>query len=100
MPPRTSAKTRSGDASASRARKPAMKRGGKSGGGGGRKGGPARGAPGLAKAKIPKGKAAAHHQQSFYDVDDEDEDFAGRAAAMDDEFGDVKGQYDDRVLRR
>ena len=95
MPPRTSAKTRSGDASASRARKPAMKRGGKSGGGGGRKGGPARGAPGLAKAKIPKGKAAAHHQQSFYDVDDEDEDFAGRAAAMDDEFGDVKGQYDD-----
>ena len=95
MPPRTSAKTRSGDASASRARKPAMKRGGKSGGGGGRKGGPARGAPGLAKAKIPKGKAAAHHQQSFYDVDDEDEDFMGRAAAMDDEFGDVKGQYDD-----
>jgi hypothetical protein len=32
-------------------------------------------------AKVAKGKNAAHHQQSFYDVDEDDDDFAGRGAA-------------------
>ena len=90
-----------------RERKPAMKRGGQSAvkrtGGGGGGGGGARGrggapggggrAGGLAKGT--KGKNAAHRQQSFYEVDDEDEDFAGRGAAMDEEYGDAKGKFED-----
>ena len=73
MPPRKPAK------GAARERKPAMKRGGRvaskapgaggapAGGGGGRTKKARAGA--LRKAKIPKGDAAAHKQQSYYDVD-------------------------------
>jgi hypothetical protein len=79
-----------------RERKPAMKRGGKGGGGGGGGGssgggeGGGRGGGGLSAAKVAKGKNAAHHQQSYYDVDEEADDFAGRGAAMADEFRDAK----------
>jgi hypothetical protein len=99
MPPRKPAK------GAARERKPAMKRGGRvaskapgaggapAGGGGGRTKKAKAGA--LRKAKIPKGDAAAHKQQSYYDVDDEDEDYAGRTKAEDDAFGEGKTEFED-----
>jgi U3 small nucleolar RNA-associated protein 14 len=99
MPPRKPAK------GAARERKPAMKRGGRgaskapgaggapSGGGGGRPKKASAGA--LRKAKIPKGDAAAHKQQSYYDVDSDDEDYAGRTKAEDEEFGEQKTEFED-----
>ena len=99
MPPRKPAK------GAARERKPAMKRGGRgaskapgaggapSGGGGGRPKKASAGA--LRKAKIPKGDAAAHKQQSYYDVDSDDEDYAGRTKAEDEEFGEKKTEFED-----
>jgi hypothetical protein len=99
MPPRKPAK------GVARERKPAMKRGGRvaskapgaggapAGGGGGRTKKAKAGA--LRKAKIPKGDAAAHKQQSYYDVDDEDEDYAGRTKAEDDAFGEGKTEFED-----
>ena len=99
MPPRKPAK------GAARERKPAMKRGGRvaskapgaggapAGGGGGRTKKAKAGA--LRKAKIPKGDAAAHKQQSYYDVDGEDEDYAGRTKAEDDAFGEGKTEFED-----
>ena len=99
MPPRKPAK------GAARERKPAMKRGGRvaskapgaggapAGGGGGRTKKAKAGA--LRKAKIPKGDAAAHKQQSYYDVDCEDEDYAGRTKAEDDAFGEGKTEFED-----
>ena len=99
MPPRKPAK------GAARERKPAMKRGGRgaskapgaggapSAGGGGR---PKKASAGeLRKAKIPKGDAAAHKQQSYYDVDSDDEDYAGRTKAEDEEFGEQKTEFED-----
>ena len=97
MPPRKPGKA------AARERKPAMKRGGRvstkpsggsvkasTGGGGGKN------LKGLQKARIPKGDAAAHKQQAYYDVDEEDDDFGGRGARENEEFGDApKGQFDD-----
>ena len=99
MPPRKPAK------GAARERKPAMKRGGRgaskasgagvapAGGGGGRTKKARAGA--LRKAKIPKGDAAAHKQQSYYDVDSEDEGYAGRTKAEDEEFGARKTEFED-----
>ena len=106
MPPRKPGK---GKPPVTRERKPAMKRGGRSvtkagagnvaaaksqdakkSGGGGKK------LKGLTKAKIPKGDAAAHKQQSYYGVDSDDEDFAGRGAREHDEFdNEPKNQFEE-----
>ena len=113
MPPRGA----SASGGAKRVRKPAMKRGrggGHASSGGAPKGGgggsgsgsgsagarSARARPGrLARAKIPRGDAAAHRQQAFFEVDEDEDDYAGRGAraAEDPELGGGAGgeAYDD-----
>ena len=113
MPPRGA----SASGGATRVRKPAMKRGrggGHASSGGAPKGGgggsgsgsgsagarSARARPGrLARAKIPRGDAAAHRQQAFFEVDEDEDDYAGRGAraAEDPELGGGAGgeAYDD-----
>ena len=105
MPPRGA----SASGGAKRVRKPAMKRGrggGHASSGGAPKGGgggsgsgsgsagarSARARPGrLARAKIPRGDAAAHRQQAFFEVDEDEDDYAGRGAAAGGVAGGVAG---------
>eukprot|EP00982_Pelagococcus_subviridis_P000676 5703-Pelagococcus_subviridis.AAC.1 len=52
--------------------------------------------PRLARARVAKGAAAAHRAQSFFEVNEDDDDVGGRVAAMEDAYGDeMVGGYDD-----
>ena len=95
MPPKRKGASTTGAKAGGRERKPAMKRG-RGGGGGAHNNKSRRSAPTGGKGgKGGKGAGAAHRAQSYYEVDEDDDDFAGRGAAEAEEYEGVKGEFDD-----
>ena len=92
MPPKRKGAPGAGAKAGGRERKPAMKRG--RGGGGGAHANKSKAAAPGGKSK-GKGAGAAHRAQSFYEVDEDADDFAGRGAAEAEEYDGVKGEFDD-----
>ena len=81
MPPKRKGASTTGAKAGGRERKPAMKRG-RGGGGGAHNNKSRKSAPTGGKGgKGGKGAGAAHRAQSYYEVDEDEDDFAGRGAA-------------------
>ena len=95
MPPKRKGASTTGAKAGGRERKPAMKRG-RGGGGGAHNNKSRKSAPTGGKGgKGGKGAGAAHRAQSYYEVDEDEDDFAGRGAAEAEEYEGVKGEFDD-----